>query len=195
MSYELTLQQAENYQADGFGESKSPDQKLLIKTWIKVRRDREIPEFDAIEEFKWSFEGEDVLRNYTEKLAEMLNENGGMFIEDALKLKEKDISSMLKEEVQPKDVFPIPALAAMRRAIIDYFEKTKQLERLRKATETVVCHCRQVTDLDIQDAIKKGHRTLEALSAATGAGTGCESCVNRVLEILERKKTAFGEIK
>lgn len=195
MTYELTLQQSEIHQADGFGKSKSTDGKTIIKTWIKVRRDREIPEFDAMEEFKWSFEGEDDLRKYTEKLAEMLNENGGMFIEDALKLKEKDILSMLNEKIHPKDSFPIPALRAMKKAIVNYFEKTSQKERLRKATETVICHCRHVTDLDIQEAIEKGHNTLEALSGVTGAGTGCNTCIGKVVEILNRRKTAFGGIK
>ncbi|MCX6734798.1 MAG: (2Fe-2S)-binding protein [Candidatus Peregrinibacteria bacterium] len=195
MNYELSVQQAETHMSDGFGKSKSADAKTLIKTWIKVRRDREIPEFDAIEEFKWSFEGEDNLRKYTEKLAEMLNENGGMFIEDALKLKEKDIFSMLNENIHPQDMFAIPALRAVKKAIVNYFENTKQKERLRKATETVICHCRHVTDLDIQEAIEKGHNTLESLSAVTGAGTGCNSCIGRVVEILNRKKTAFGGIK
>jgi len=195
MTHELTLQQAEIYQADGFGKSKATDEKTLIKTWIKVRRDREIPEFDVITEFKWSFEGEDSLRKYTEKLADILNENGGMFVEDALKLKEKDIFSMLNENIHPKDAFPIPALRAMKKAIVNYFENTKQKERLLKATETIICHCRHVTDLDIQEAIEKGYDTLEALSAATGAGTGCNSCIGRVAEILTRRKTAFGGIK
>ncbi len=186
MTYELTLQQAETHTSDGFGKSKTTDAKTLIKTWVKVRRDREIPEFDAIEKFNWCFEGEDTSRKYTEKLAEMLNENGGMFIEDALKLKEKDICA---------DVFPIPALRAMKKAIVNYFEKTGQIERLRKATETVICHCRHVTDLDIQEAIEKGNNTLESLGAVTGAGTGCNTCITRVMEIVTRRKTALGGIK
>lgn len=187
MTYEISLEQEIIHQADYFGKSKSSDAKTVIKTWIKVRRDREIPEFDAIEEFKWSFEGEDSLRKYTEKLADILNENGGMFIEDALKLKEKDIFSMLEESIHPKDTFPIPALRAMKKAIVNYFEKTKQTERLRKATETIICHCRHVTDLDIREAMQKGHTTLEALGAVTGAGTGCGSCIGRI--------TAMGGIK
>lgn len=195
MPYELTLQQAENYMPDGFGKSRSSDDKTLIKTWIKVRRDREIPEFDCIEEFKWSFEGEDNLRKHNEKLAEMLNENGGMFIEDALKLKEKDVSSMLNETLKPEETFTLPSLRAMKKAIVNYFEKTNQKERLRKATETVICHCRHVTDLDIQEAIERGNDTLESLSSATGAGTGCNTCISKVAEILSRRKTAFGGIK
>lgn len=194
MIYELTQQEAENHQSDGFGKSKTADGKTLIKTWVKIRRDREIPEFDAIEEFKWCIEGEDNFRKYNEKLAEMLNENGGMFVEDALKLKEKDIFSMLNEDIKPQDSFVIPALRAMKKAIVNYFEKTSQKERLRKATETVICHCRHVTDLEIQEAMEKGHNTLEALSGATGAGTGCNTCINKVAEILSRRKTAMGAL-
>ncbi len=194
MKYELDKQQAENYQSDGFGKSKSADSKALIKVWIKVRRDSQIPEFDAITDCKWSFEGENYLRKYTEKLMEMVNENGGMFIEDALKLQEKDILSMHNETVHPQDNFPIPALRALKKAIVNYFENTRQDERLCKATETVICHCRHVTDADIQDAMEKGRKTLEEISMATGAGTGCNTCIGKVVEILSgHKKTALGK--
>ena len=106
-----------------------------------------------------------------------------------------DIFSMLNEKIHPQDIFPIPALRAMKKAIVNYFENTKQKERLRKATETVICHCRHVTDLDLQEAIEKGNITLESLGAATGAGTGCGSCIGRVTEILNRRTTAIGGIK
>lgn len=194
MTHELTQQQAENYQLDGFGKSKSADGKTLIKIFIKVRRDSQIPEFDSITECKWTFEGEDNLRKYTEKLIEVINENSGMFVEDALKLKEKDIFSMLNEKVNPQDSFVIPALRALKKAIVNYFEKTNQTERLRKATETVICHCRHVTDADIQDAMEKGRKTLEEVSMATGVGTGCNTCIGKVTEILSgRKRTALGK--
>lgn len=194
MKYELTQQEAANHQADGFGKSKSSDLKTLIKVWIKVRKDSQIPEFDSIIECKWSCEGEDNLRRYTEKLVDMLNENGGMFIEDALKIKEKDIYSMLNENIHPNDHFPIPALRAMKKAIVNYFELTGQKERLRKATETVICHCRHVTDADILEAIEKGRKTLDEISMATGAGTGCNTCIGKVAEILAgHRKTALGK--
>lgn len=193
MKYELTQQEAENHQADGFGKSKSADLKTLVKIWIKVRKDSQIPEFDSIIECKWSYEGEDNLRRYTEKLVDMLNENGGMFIEDALKLKEKEIFSMFGENMHAENCLPIPALRAMKKAIVNYFELTGQTEHLRKATETVVCHCRHVTDADIQEAIEKGRKTLDEISMATGAGTGCNTCIGKVAEILAgRRKTALG---
>ncbi|MBI5754224.1 (2Fe-2S)-binding protein [Candidatus Peregrinibacteria bacterium] len=218
MNYELTLQQAENHQADahparhggrllqstsrlsetlasdGFGKSKSADDKTLLKIWIKVRKDSQIPEFDTITECKWSFEGEDNLRKYTERLVELVNENGGIFVEDALKLQERDIFSMVDEKIHPSEAFVIPALRALKKAIVNYFENTKQDERMRKATETIICHCRHVTDADIQESIEKGCKTLEEISMATGAGTGCNSCIGRVTEILSgRKKTALGK--
>lgn len=190
MNHELTLQQAESYEASesgGFGKSKAADGTHFIRVWIKVRRDSQIPEFDCVTEFKWVADNSEDHRKYNEKIADLVNENGGMFVEDALKLNEKDIFSLLGEYLHPKDIFPIPSLHALKKAIVNYFEKTKQEERLRRSTQTVICNCRHVTDMDIAEVTSRGKKTFEEVSMATGAGTGCGSCINKL-------KTALGKL-
>lgn len=182
-NYKLSDLQAENNTADGFGKNRTADASGLIQIWINVRKDSQIPAFDAISETQYHIQGLEDQEADIEALMEMLNEYGGMFIDDALKLNERDVKSVL-------------ALKALKKAIIDYFRNTSQEERLRKATENIICSCRHVTDHDILEAMEKGHKTVEALQMVTGAGSGCSSCQNKVKAIISQPiKTDFGSIK
>jgi len=52
----------------------------------------------------------------------------------------------------------------------------------------LVCVCMGVMQSELCDAIDNGTDTFEQLSKDFGVGTGCESCVAEVHEILECKK-------
>lgn len=160
--------------ADGFGKTRSPDGQTLIKIWLKIRKDREIPDFDAIEKLEFALEGPD--DPYTDRLVQMVTEHMGMFVNDALKLTERDI--------EPGVEF-IPALRALKKAIHNYFEESGQLERYRKATEKLICSCRNVTDQEIKDLIAKGKSSLEEIQVHTGAGTGCGTCLRSILGLID----------
>lgn len=181
----LSEQEAEGYVAHGFGKTKTSDASGVIRVWINIRRDREIPDFDAVSEIKYYQEG--MVDPYADLLCKMVSENMGMFLTDALKLEDRDIFSMAGENRHPKDHFPILVLRAFRKAIYNYFSETGQEERLRKATERIICKCRNVSDTEINDAIKRGMNTFELVKNFTGAGSGCESCVKQVQMMVERK--------
>lgn len=52
--------------------------------------------------------------------------------------------------------------------------------------EEIICNCMNVTKGEIIDAIKaNGLTTVEQVSEATGAGTGCGGCVELIEEILK----------
>lgn len=53
-----------------------------------------------------------------------------------------------------------------------------------------VCNCRKVTESRLHVAIAEGATTLESLSEATGAGTGCGSCRGELAEIIARQTAA-----
>lgn len=192
----LNSEEAINYKSDGFGQTKSPDGKEIIKVWIKIRKDSQIPEFDAITELRYFTEGFENFADLHTKLAEMTNDMGGMFIEDILKLKDRDVFSFSGEQIHPKDIQPVPLLKALKKSIVDYFKKTNQEARMLKATESVICSCRHVTNHDLEEAMQNGHNTVEALKMATGAGTGCSSCSTRLQGIIDKFKnirTAWGK--
>jgi bacterioferritin-associated ferredoxin len=195
MNYMLTKSQAETQESDGQGKTKSSNGESLLEVFIKIRKDSQIPEFDAITSFKIYSEGFEEMRKYHDKLSEILEEMGGMFVEDALKLEERDIFSMLGEDLKAKDRFVIPALKAFKKAIIDYFKRTGQDQRAKKVSQKLVCICRHVTNHDIEEAVANGHDSFEKVQMVTGAGSGCTSCVNKTKELIDQfRKTSFGKI-
>lgn len=48
----------------------------------------------------------------------------------------------------------------------------------------IICHCKQVSYLDIRKAMVKGARTIDDIQKATGAGTGCGNCIGEIEKIL-----------
>ena len=50
----------------------------------------------------------------------------------------------------------------------------------------MVCFCGSVTVGDIKAAVEAGNTTLEAVKAATGAGTHCGGCVDKVADLVKQ---------
>lgn len=48
-----------------------------------------------------------------------------------------------------------------------------------------VCICHGVTEKDIQKAAKAGANTLQDVKQMTGCGTGCGTCVDSAIEVLQ----------
>lgn len=49
----------------------------------------------------------------------------------------------------------------------------------------IVCHCRVVSDRDVRIVAERGARTTGEACRATGAGSGCGTCVFSVKAILD----------
>lgn len=52
------------------------------------------------------------------------------------------------------------------------------------ARDKMICHCKQVSYLDIRKAMIKGARTLDEIKEMTGAATGCGRCFGEIEKIL-----------
>ena len=52
------------------------------------------------------------------------------------------------------------------------------------AGDKMICHCKQVSYLDIRKAMVKGARTLDEIKEITGAATGCGRCAGDIERIL-----------
>ena len=53
----------------------------------------------------------------------------------------------------------------------------------------IICDCTGTTEAKIEALIAKGKNTLDEISSATGAGTGCGSCDILIIELLDKVKT------
>lgn len=52
------------------------------------------------------------------------------------------------------------------------------------AGDRIICHCKQVSYIDIRKAMISGARTVDEIKEITGAGTGCGRCISEIEKIL-----------
>lgn len=81
---------------------------------------------------------------------------------------------------------------AIRAAIEDYYTRTGQPEKIVKPAARIVCQCMNVTDHDIEAAVKDGARTWEELQFKTKIGTVCGQCKHEGNELLEGYVHLYG---
>ncbi|MAE42894.1 iron-sulfur cluster assembly scaffold protein [Candidatus Woesearchaeota archaeon] len=110
---------------DGIGEVGSPACGDVMKMWIKIGDGR-------IKKCLWKTFGCASAIASTSMLSVMITENNGMKIEDALKLRPKDILERLHGLPKIKIHCSVLGDQALRAAINDYFKRTKQEDRMVK---------------------------------------------------------------
>lgn len=185
----LLTKDPETYKADGVGYVGSPACGDMMKMWIKVDK-----KSDKIKECKWRTFGCASAIASTSILSVMVTENGGMSLEQALKIRPQDIVARLSGLPDKKIHCSVLGDKALRAAINDYFKKSAQEERIIKDKATVVCKCVNVTDRDIEEAVTEGKKTFEAVQKATKCATACNLCKPRVKSLIEQYKMQyFGE--
>lgn len=112
---------------DGYG---SIDNSLCgdrMDMWIKVDKKN-----DKIIGCRWLTFGCASALASTSMLSEMVTENGGIKIDDALKIKPIDIIKKLGNLPKIKYHCSVLGDQALRAAIYDYFRKSKQISRIKE---------------------------------------------------------------
>lgn len=181
------LQEGEKFEADGIGEVGSPACGDMMQVLIKVD-----PDTDRITECRWKTFGCASAIASTSMLSVMLAEDGGMKIDNALRLRPQHILSRLGGLPDKKVHCSVLGDEALREAIKDYFIKSGQESRIPAPPKTkMICNCKQVTDADIEDAVLEGATTLELVKKKTGAGTGCGICIADVEAEIQKTKDKY----
>lgn len=181
------LQEGEKFVPDGTGEVGSPACGDVMRLLLQVD-----PKTDVIKGCRWSTFGCASAIASTSMLSVMITEKGGMKIEEALKLRPQHILTRLGGLPTQKIHCSVLGDEALREAIFDYFKKTGQESRLPQDREKkVVCICKQVTDVDIEEAVLEGATTIEAIQKKTGAGTVCGTCLSAVQSCIEQTKKEY----
>ncbi len=167
--------------ADGIGEIGSPACGDVMKMWIKVKDDR-------IVDLKWKTFGCASAIGSTSMLSEMVLKNGGMKIEDALKITPKDILEKLGGLPENKVHCSVLGDKTLQAAINDYFEKSDQSERITESTKLrIICECLGVSERELDLALAAGDRSFEDFQKRTKAGTGCGNCVDKIKKMIAEK--------
>lgn len=145
--------------------------------WLKIEGDRIIGA-------KWRTFGCGSAIASTSILSVMMTENGGMLIDDALKIRPQDIVKRL-ENLPPRKVHcSVLGDKALRSAINDYFRRTGQNERIVVQGAEVVDMVLKITDKDIEEAVLDGCYTFEDVQRKLKVGVQDKSCIPKVKELI-----------
>lgn len=175
----LMLETPDRSAYDGVGMVGSPACGDMMKIWIKVDRQSE-----RITDLKWQTFGCGSAIAATSMMSVMVTENGGMAIDEALKIKPQQIMERLDGLPTRKVHCSVLGDKALRKAVNDYFKRTEQHSRIKVEGAKVVDKVLNITDHDIEEAVLDGAHDLEAVQARTKVGTGDPSCLPEVEQLV-----------
>lgn len=163
----------------GIGMVGSPACGDMMKIWIKVD-----PKTERIYDMKWQTFGCGSAIASTSMMSLMITENGGLTLEEALKVRPQDIMERLDGLPTRKVHCSVLGDKALRKAINDYYKRTKQHHRIMVEGAKVIDKVLNITDHDIEEAVLDGAHDLEAVQAKTKVGTGDPSCLPEVEQLI-----------
>jgi nitrogen fixation NifU-like protein len=175
-----TAEEAEKYQADGTGIVGSPACGDVMKVWIKVDTEN-----DVIKECKWQTFGCASAIASSSMLSVMVTEEGGMKLDEALKIRPRDIINRLGDLPTRKIHCSVLSDKALRAAINDYFIKSGQDKRVMEETVKVIDKSLKITNKDIEEAVLEGARTFEEVQQRTKVGINDRNCIPEVKKLID----------
>jgi nitrogen fixation NifU-like protein len=172
----------ENFVADAegvVGNVKCGDQMMFL---LKI-------EDDVIKDVRWKTYGCASAIASTSMLSEVIK---GMKMREAYGIKPADIAKKLGGLPENKIHCSVLGDKALRAAIDSYLEKKGRAGEFKGEDAVVICTCLNITDKDIEQAVKDGARTWEGLQEATKIGTVCGNCKGRAEELLHEFVHIYG---
>jgi len=147
-------------------------------------------EGDVIRDVRWKTYGCASAIASTSMLSEVVK---GMSIKDAYSIKPADIARRLGGLPENKIHCSVLGDKALRAAIDAYLVKTDRAGAFKGEDAVIICTCLEITDKDIEQAVKDGARTWEKLQAATKIGTVCGGCKIKAEELLHEYSHIYGD--
>ncbi len=171
---------------DAEGVVGSPACGDVMRIWLNVD-----PKEDKITTLKWRTFGCASAIAATSMLSVMITENGGMKIEDALKIRPQDIIIRLGGLPDRKIHCSVLGDKALRAAINHWFKKTDQISRILIEGQKIVDPNTKVTEADIEEAVLEGAVTVEDVQKKTKVGIGYPECLPQVEELIRFYKEKY----
>ncbi len=147
--------------------------------WLKID-----PKTDKIKDCRWRTFGCGSAIASTSVLSEMLIENGGIKVDEALKIKPQNILDRLGGLPDRKVHCSVLGDKALQAAINDYFRQTGQHSRVVTAGSKVIDPDLNITDHDIEEAVLEGAQTLEDLQKKLKVGVFNKEVIPSIEELL-----------
>ncbi len=150
-----------------------------MSMWIRVDRVE-----DKIIDLKWRTFGCASAIASTSMFSVMVTENGGMKIDQALKIKPQDIMARLGGLPNRKIHCSVLADKAFRKAVNEYFRVSGQFHRLQVEGAKVIDQRLNITDQDIEEAVLEGAQTLEEVQYKLKVGVGDPAARPEIEELI-----------
>lgn len=185
----LLLESPENADFDAEGIVGSPACGDVMRVWLKIDKNN-----DRIFDFKWRTFGCASAIAATSMLSVMATENGGLGLNEAMKIKPQDITARLGGLPDRKIHCSVLGDKALRAAINNWFKKTDQFGRIIPEGGKIIDPYTKVTEADIEEAVLEGALTLEDLQKKTKVGIGYPECLEETEQLLRfYKEKYFGK--
>lgn len=168
------------FKPNGIGMVGSPACGDMMKFWIYVDPKKEI-----IKNCAWQTFGCASAIASTSMLSVMITKNGGMKIEEALKITPADIIKQLGGLPDRKIHCSVLGDRALREAINNYFLNSKQTDKIKESKAKVIDKVLGITDKDIEKAVLDGAKTLAEVQHKTKVGLGDKNCLPEAITLIE----------
>jgi len=147
-------------------------------------------EGDVIADVRWKTYGCASAIASTSMLSEVIK---GLSLKEAYNIKPDDIVKRLGGLPDNKIHCSVLGDKALRAAIDDYLEKNGRSGEFRNEGVKIICTCLNISDRDIEEAVKQGARDWAGLQDRTKIGTVCGGCKGQAEELLHEYVHIFGE--
>lgn len=170
----------DTFNADAVGRIGSPACGDEMVMWLKID-----PKTERITDCRWQTFGCGSAIASTSILSEMIKENGGLTVDEVLKIKPQDIIERLGGLPNRKVHCSVLGDKALQAAINDWFRKTGQHDRIITAGAKIIDEKLNITDKDIEEAVLEGARTLEDVQQKLKAGAGDPEAIPQIEELIK----------
>lgn len=182
----LLLEGAKEGEFDAEGMVGSPACGDVMYMWIKVDRGS-----DCVKDLKWKTFGCGSAIASTSMFSVMVAENGGMKIDDALKIRPQDVMARLGGLPNRKIHCSVLADKAFRKAVNEYFRVSGQNHRVIVEGARVVDARLNITDKDIEEAVLEGAQTLDEVQGKLKVGVGDPEAVPEIEQLIRFYKEKY----
>ncbi len=168
----------ENY-FDAEGMVGSPACGDMMTMWLKID-----PSTDTVKEMKWKTFGCGSAIASTSMFSEMVTENGGIALDEALKIKPQDVMKRLDGLPNRKIHCSVLADKAFRKTVNEYFRNTNQHDRVITEGSRVVDKNLNITDHDIEEAVLEGAKDLSEVQKKLKVGAGDPEAIPEIEQLI-----------
>jgi NifU-like protein involved in Fe-S cluster formation len=174
--YNFEVKDSHTYCTDSFLVHNCGD---VMDIWIKVD-----PTTERVVDLKWKTFGCGSAIAATSMFSVMVTENGGLTIEDAMKIKPQDIMERLGGLPNRKIHCSVLADKAFRKAVNNYFHAVGKHDRVEVEGARVVDKNLNITDKDIEEAVLEGAQTLDEVQKKLKVGVGDPEAIPEIEQLI-----------